>query len=49
MKNLKIDEDAHRILVEARNALEDRGIENPNLSDAIRELDRRAKGSNQPA
>ncbi len=43
MKNLKIDEDAHRILVEARNALEERGIENPNLSDAIRELNKRSK------
>jgi hypothetical protein len=38
MKNLKIDEDAHRILVEARDALEKRDIENPNLSDAIRDL-----------
>lgn len=49
MKNLKIDEDAHRILTTARDDLEKRGIENPNLSDAIRELDRRAKGSNPPA
>ena len=38
MKNLKIDDDAHRILVSAREELEKRGIENPNLSDAIREL-----------
>jgi len=38
MKNLKIDEDAHSIIVAARDALEERGIENPNLSDAIREL-----------
>lgn len=45
MKNLKIDEDAHRILVAARDKLEKRGIENPNLSDAIRELDRQVKGS----
>lgn len=49
MKNLKIDEDAHRILLSAQNDLKKRGIENPNLSDAIRELDRRAKGSNPPA
>lgn len=38
MKNLKIDEDAHRILMAARKDLEKRGIENPNLSDAVREL-----------
>lgn len=49
MKNLKIDPDAHRILVAAREDLEKRGIENPNLSDAIRELDRRGKGSETPA
>jgi|GEM_PF-2156083 len=49
MKNLKIDENAHEILVSAREDLEKKGIENPNLSDAIRELDRRAKGSNPPA
>ncbi len=47
MKNLKIDEDAHRILVGVRKTMEDKGIENPNLSDAIRELDSRPKGSNQ--
>ena len=41
MKNLKIDEDAHRILMAARDELEKRGIENPNLSDAIRELSRK--------
>lgn len=45
MKNLKIDDDAHRILVSARGDLEKRGIENPNLSDAIRELYHRAKSS----
>lgn len=45
MKNLKIDEDAHRILMAARDELEKRGIENPNLSDAIRELASK-RGSN---
>ena len=38
MKTLKIDDDAHRILVSVREDLKKRGIENPNLSDAIREL-----------
>lgn len=38
MKNLKIDENAHDILTAARDELEKRGVENPNLSDAIREL-----------
>lgn len=38
MKNLKIDEDAHRILLEAKERLKARGIQNPNVSDAIREL-----------
>jgi len=43
MKNLKIDEDAHRILTSARDDLMKRGIENPNLSDAIRELAQKKK------
>jgi hypothetical protein len=34
----KIDDDAHQILVGARENLKKRGIKNPNLSDAIREL-----------
>lgn len=45
MKNLKIDENAHTILTSVREQIKDSGIENPNLSDAIRELDHRAKGS----
>ncbi len=49
MKNLKIDENAHAILTSVRGHIKRSGIENPNLSDAIRELDRRSKGSETPA
>lgn len=40
MKQIKIDEDAHRILVNMKNEMKKRGIDNPNLSEAIRELQR---------
>ncbi len=42
MKNLKIDKDAHGILVCIREELKEQGIENPNISDAIRELKHRS-------
>ena len=40
MKLLKIDEDAHRILIEKRDEMKERGIENATISEAIRELHR---------
>ena len=38
MKNIAIDDNAHRILNWAKERCIEEGIERPNLSDAIRQL-----------
>jgi hypothetical protein len=42
MKVLRIDENAHAILIKVRDGMQSNGIENATISDAIRELDRQA-------
>ncbi len=44
MKVLRIDDNAHAILIKLRDEMKKSGIENANISEAIREQDRRAKG-----
>jgi predicted CopG family antitoxin len=38
MKTISLDDHAHKILVQTKDALVKQGIENPNFSDAVREL-----------
>ncbi|MFH1404432.1 MAG: hypothetical protein ABIH11_09210 [Candidatus Altiarchaeota archaeon] len=38
MKNISIDENAHKILLWAKNQCIREGIERPSLSDAVRQL-----------
>lgn len=47
MKVFKMDENAHFILCKIRDEMQKSGIENATLSDAVRELDRLVRGSNQ--
>jgi hypothetical protein len=42
-KNFRMDLDAHRILKEMVQELSERGIDGATLSDAVRELRRKAK------
>jgi hypothetical protein len=43
MKVVRIDENAHRILVNVKKEMEKQGIENPDLSQAVRKLAEWAK------
>lgn len=43
MKQIKIDEDAHHILIDTKKSMKERGIESPTLSGAIRELNEKNK------
>lgn len=38
MKVIRIDENAHKILTEVKKRMEANGIENPDLSQAVRQL-----------
>jgi hypothetical protein len=41
MKNFRMDQEAHQILVETKAALRERGMEKATLGDAVKELYRR--------
>ena len=48
MKVLRIDDNAHAILIKTRDELKESGIENATISEAIRELDRQSKFAASP-